>query len=120
VFWVPGTSARRRDKNSTAEVDEKAENIENAERRYSTRIDFDLTRELSRDYFEHLGAQSKPYYKALGRLLLEQGIPFWEIRPTPPDPELLTLPTSRTPWKPLAIVAGLVFLALAGLAAGNR
>jgi hypothetical protein len=76
--------------------------------------------ELSRDYFEHLNTQSRPYYKALGRLLQEWGIPFWEIRSAPSDPELLTLPTSRTPWKPLAIVAILVFLALAGLAAESQ
>jgi hypothetical protein len=75
--------------------------------------------ELSRDYFEHLNTQSRPYYEALGRLLREWGIPFWQVRSVPPDPELLLLPTSRTPWKPLAIVAGLVFLVLAGLAAGS-
>jgi hypothetical protein len=76
--------------------------------------------ELSRDYFEHLNTQSRPYYKILGRLLQERGIPFWEVRHTPPDPESLLLPTSRTPWKPLAVVVGLMFLTLVGLTTENQ
>ena len=76
--------------------------------------------ELSRDYFEHLNTQSKPYYKTLGRLLQERSIPFCEVRHTPPDPELLLLPTSRTPWKPLVMVAGLMFLVLVGSVAESQ
>jgi len=75
--------------------------------------------ELSRDYLEHLNTQSRPYYSALGRLLPEQGIPFWQVRQAPPDPQLLLLPTSRTPWKPLVVVAGLT-LAVVGLTAEKQ
>jgi len=75
--------------------------------------------ELSRDYLEHLNAQSRPYYSALRRLLPERGIQFWEVRQAPPDPELLLLPTSRTPWKPLVAVASLI-LALVGLTAERQ
>jgi hypothetical protein len=68
--------------------------------------------ELSREYLEH-PYNSRPYFGPLIEILSRHGIPFNATRPLPHDPGAVSVPERLTPWKPLAVLAG---LALGGAA----
>jgi hypothetical protein len=63
--------------------------------------------ELSREYLEH-PFDCKPLCGPLLELLARHGIPFSMTRPLPSDPGVVSVPERLTPWKPLALLAGVV------------
>lgn len=63
--------------------------------------------ELSREYLEH-PFDCRPLLGPLLEILSRHGIPFHATRPLPENPRVVSMPERLTPWKPLAVLGGLV------------
>ena len=72
---------------------------------------FESEIELSREYLEH-PYDCRPFYGPLLEILHHYRIPFTIMHPLPKDPQLVRVPTNKTPWKPILIVGSCL---LAGL-----
>ncbi len=69
--------------------------------------------ELSREYLEH-PYEVKPFYGFLIDILKKHKIPFRITGLIPPDPKYISVPETRTRWKPLFALA-VAFIAIGGL-----
>ncbi|MGA2663620.1 MAG: hypothetical protein ABSF83_01575 [Nitrososphaerales archaeon] len=64
--------------------------------------------ELSRDYLEH-PYECRPMYGPVLDILRKRSIGHYLNTPIPPDPISVGTPKRLTAWKPIALVAGMVF-----------